>query len=106
MEGCPQPALGSVASGLIDALKDKVKQNIEDVKTGLENLEKYGESSAGPSSGRIQFLEYVRRSRIGRAMKMNYISSALNNVKFCLDQVFQEACNIEFLLERHMICPS
>ncbi len=104
VENCPQDAHGPVASGIIDASMDKVRQNVEGAKTALEKLEKYGESSAGPSSGLAKFLGHVRKTRIGRAVKMNSISEALEKVKSCLDQALQEACNIELLLERRTVC--
>ncbi len=98
VNSCPENALKSVASGLIDVLQRKVDRNIEDAMTALKKLDKYQESSAGPSSGVRRFRHQLRTSRMGMTAKMMFsksIPESLSQAESCLDRAFEEATIIE-----------
>ncbi len=98
MNSCPQNALGSVASGIIDVLQSKVDRNVEGAMSVLRRLDKYQEPSAGPSSGVRRFRHQFRTSCIGMTGKMMFsktIPESLSEAEFSLNQALQEASNIE-----------
>ncbi len=100
VESCPRNTLGAVTTGIIDAFKGKMKQSVEGATAAMEKLGKYGEPSAGPSSGWTKFREQVRASRVGRAAKIESILGALDKAKSCLSEALDAASNIELHL-RH-----
>ncbi len=94
----PQNALESVASGVVDVLRGEVDRNVEGAMTALRKLEKYQESSTGPSSSVARFRHQLRTSRIGLTAKMTFskvIPVSLSEAELYLDTALQEASNIE-----------
>ncbi len=98
VNSCPENALKSVASGLVDVLQCKVDRNVEDAMTALKKSDKYQESSVGPSSGVRRFHHQLRTSHMGMMAKMMFsksIPESLSEAESCLDKAFQEATIIE-----------
>ena len=70
VNGRPQNTLRSVASGIMNVLQSTVDRNVEGAMTALKRLDKYQESTAGPTSGIRRFRRQFRTSRIGITAKM------------------------------------
>ncbi len=77
----PPSVRENIASGVTDVFKDKVEQNIEDAATVLKKIEKYQDSSAGPSSR----VDKVRK-QVVLITKMKYVIETLDKAESRLDK--------------------